>query len=791
MPDGKEIEDRLGRKATGLKSRVGQEVPPLNGSAREAGEDFENDVRRIARGLWPTARFAGATQLAGQERDGVFETDECFHIIEATTSRKKDKAQVDVTKLVAAARQLERKTTTKAIRCWFVTKDEPTADQRSVADKHKPLVIALSFSQFQSLLIDSKAYIAARDNYYFGSVRDPATDAKSPSVGFIDVLLSRVGSAAAATPRDLVGAMEDGARLVILGDYGAGKSMTLRHIYQELRKRHLRGETARFPVFVNLRDHYGQSDPAELLERHARIVGFASPSHLVKAWRTGYVHLLLDGFDEITTLNIQGLWTKLRDNRFRAMEAVRRLVRESPPEAGLVIAGRAHFFDNAKERWSALALSAKFTELSLNEFTEDQIGDYFRRSGLSGIVPPWLPSRPLLVAYLAARRLLPEFVAAEAGEPASGWDALLDSITSRESEIEAGIDGSTVRRLLERLSTRARATSGGLGPLTPDVLVAAFREVCGYSPDERGMVLLQRLPGLAVDREEEGSRAFIDEDFADVCRAGDLVQFVEKPYEFESEMLGGIECSTGSLGVAVAARRIRLRGFSVERLTSALRRGRDLSPGIFSADLARVAMECGHTLEDPLHIRGIYIPEIECSSRAGIASRLEFHECFFRRVGIDTDVIGGSLPRFKGCFIEEIDGRVSRHDLPAGVFDSDCIIESFSASAGTTDAVLSLELPLGTRVVLTILKKLYQQRGSGRRENALLRGLDDRARRCVPEALRLLQREGLAAPCKRGEDTIWIPDRGSMRRVGRIIAAPTAHAALPPTQSQCSTSSSP
>jgi hypothetical protein len=711
----------------------------------------------------------------GRERDGIFETEECFHCLEATTSRSKQKAQEDVSKLVSLAGKLQRKTATRAVRGWFVTRDEPTAEQRKIADKHRPLVTALSFSQFQSLLIDSKAYLSARDNYYFGSVRDPATGAKTPAVGFIEVMLSRIGGDGVASPRDLFDSIKAGGRAVVLGDYGAGKSMVLRHLYQELRKAHLRGETPRFPVFVNLRDHYGQYEPAELLERHARILGFANPGHLVRAWRAGYIHLLLDGFDEITTLTIQGLWTKLRDNRFRAMEAVRRLTREHPAEAGLVVAGRAHFFDSPKERRNALGLSGQFAEFSLNEFNDEQVAEYLKKSGLTGIVPPWLPSRPLLVAYLAARGLLSELLADRAGEPASGWDILLDHIASRESEIEAGIDGGTVRRILERLATKARATAGGLGPITPDLLIGAFSEICGYSPDERGMVLLQRLPGLGVDRDEEGTRAFIDEDFADACRAGDIFQFMDTPFEFEPTTLAAIEHAAGPLGVAVAGRRATLRGFSAGKANAAIRRARDLSPGSFTADLARVAIECGHALEDSLHIRGVYIPELEFTARIGNASRLEFQDCFFGRIGLDSDVDENSLPRFKGCFIGEIDGRVSIEDLPRLAFDSQCIVESFATLATTTNAVLSLELPLGTRVVVTILKKLYERRGAGRRENALFRGLDHRARRLVPDALRLVQREGLAATARRGDDTIWLPDRGKMRRVGRIIAAPTSH----------------
>jgi len=742
--------------------------------SREANEHFENEVRRIARLLWPEAQFSGAAEVDGRERDGIFITEECIHCLEATTSRKKEKAQEDIGKMAALAPKLQRNYPCKAIRCWFITQDEPTVEQRKIADQHRPLVNALSFSQFQAKLIDSKAYLSARIKYYFGSVRDPSTGDKNPTVEFIEAILSRIDSDAVISSRDLLALTKENNRLVILGDYGAGKSMVLRYLFKELSAAHNRGETPRFPVFINLRDHYGQQEPAELLERHARNVGFANPLHLVRAWRAGYVHLLLDGFDEITTLNIQGLWTKLHENRFRAMEAVRRLIREHPIEAGLVVAGRAHFFNNSQERHKALGLSGRFAEFSLNEFNDEQLTKYMTMSGINGTIAPWLPSRPLLVAYLAARDLLPDPLSNNAFEPAAGWDDLLRRIASREAEIEAGIDGETVRRILERLATKARALTTGLGPLPPEFLTSAFSEVCGYAPDERGMVLLQRLPGLGVDRDEESTRIFIDEDFVDACRAGDIFHFANMPFHFDLSVLSSIDCATGNLGIAIAGIRAALCNISSGKLNAAIRFAQDKAPAIFTVDLYRVAIDCGFDIEFPLRIRGVVIPEIEFTARTGNSSQVEFQDCFFNKIGLDSDVAESTLPRFKGCYVGEIDGRVSLLDLPRSAFGPDCIVDSFSATMSTTASVLSLDLPLGTRVVITILKKLYHRRGSGRRENALFRGLDHHARRLVPEALRLIQREGLADFFKRGDDIVWIPDRTKMHRVGRIISAPTS-----------------
>ena len=163
----------------------------------------------------------------GRERDGIFETEECVHLVEATTSRRKEKAVDDVRKLVDLASKVRKRHASKAVRCWFITRDDPTADQRTVAGKHPDLISALSFNQFQSKLIDANAYLSARNNYRFGSVRDPGTGAAVPKIEYIPLDLLNLTSRASMSVEDLSAALIDGQRCVLLGDYGAGKSMTL------------------------------------------------------------------------------------------------------------------------------------------------------------------------------------------------------------------------------------------------------------------------------------------------------------------------------------------------------------------------------------------------------------------------------------------------------------------------------------------------------------------------------------------------------------------------------------
>jgi len=96
----------------------------------DSDDFFENEVRRISRAKWPQAEYDGAAMVGGRERDGIFETDEVVHFVEATTSRRADKAKEDTKKLFQLISQHQKSGSIKGAIGWFVTQNEPTADQR-------------------------------------------------------------------------------------------------------------------------------------------------------------------------------------------------------------------------------------------------------------------------------------------------------------------------------------------------------------------------------------------------------------------------------------------------------------------------------------------------------------------------------------------------------------------------------------------------------------------------------------------------------------------------------------
>ena len=733
---------------------------------------FEDEVRRIARSLWPSASSGGAIIEDNRERDGVFETEEIVHLIECTTSTRKDKAMQDAKKL--ALQISRRKSSSKLVKGYFVTLHEPTADQRSEVAKTKENIVAESFDTFRRRLIDARSYLSARENYPFGSVRNPDNDEFDDRSAYIEMDLIASDETTRSVPEVALGLLT-GGRFVILGDYGAGKSTTMRELFTRIKGEFVTNQATRFPILLNLRDHHGQTNPAEALERHARNIGYSSPSHLVRAWRAGYAVILLDGFDEMAVTGWLGQANKLKQLRRNSMELVRRFIKDSAAGTGIAITGREHFFDSKRERQEAMTTQFAFIELSLNDFTEEQVKAYLKKKRWDHGIPNWLPSRPLLLGYLAAKGLLQQTIEVDSEiTPAAGWNILLTLVCDREANIEVGLDGATIRELVERLATIARRGISGVGPLQPEDIVNTFRDVCGYAPDDRGLVLLQRLPGLGGHSADDGSREFIDRDFVDAARAGDVVSYIRSPFTTLPYSPPDWQCTLGPLGSEVAALQCSNTGIADKKVSVAAHNAahKDAFDAL-CADIIQVGLQLRQSYDsEKIQIRGVLLTDVVFDDAGGDFSRVTFDSCLFQHLELGLEVTPERLPKFIQCYISKVDGRASERDLPEKTFDN-CIFEEFEGASNTTASIMGTEdLSLGVRVMLSILKKLYLQAGNGRQESALLRGLDHKAKRLVPDVLQLLRQEGLALKSQAIESVVWLPVRSEGSRVRRMLAKP-------------------
>lgn len=739
--------------------------------------EFENTVRRLARSLWPSAANQGAQLVDGQERDGVFETEEVIHLVECTVSRKKEKAEYDIQKLLSLWKK--KRSYSKPVKCWFVTREEPTADQRAVAEDYRKknggfLIDIVSIEQFRAKLIDIAKYIDCRRNYRFGSMQENLKVTKFEYVSF-DIMTSNGKSMSLS---EMIERLLRGDRIVMSGEYGAGKSTTMRELFLRLSQPKIRDEAYQFPVLLNLRDHYGQTDASEALERHARKIGFESGASLVRAWRAGYALIMLDGFDEIAIPGWQGQADRLKKLRRDSMQLVREFVKDTPSDRGLIVSGRQNYFDSDDEMRNALGFGGTGSQalfVTLQDFNDEQVQQYLARRGWKQSVPSWLPTRPLLLSYLISKDLLGSVLETNVNlPPAQGWDVLLSRICEREANLEVGIDGLTIRRLIERLASKARVKPDGLGPISAEDILRTFQEVCHYVADDRASILLQRLPGLGVPNDEDGARKFIDLSLADAARAGDMMRYIASPFEDHVAVAGEWQAELGEIGLQMVAEECASRCVTQEQISVALREAiYRHNSSVLASDFVRLSQELDFDYPDNrwIVIRDVMIQGLEFDATAKDLSHVVYQDCIIRSLTLASDVDYTVLPRFKKCLLVVVDGMISQRDMPDNVFEG-CVVDDFKNTGSTNNQVLELDLGIGERVLIVILRKLYLQAGSGRRTSALYRGLNHKDRAVVPRVLHMLKQEGLVLEASMKHNTVWLPVRSQTRRVQNLLHAP-------------------
>ena len=218
----------------------------------------------------------------------------------------------------------------------------------------------------------------------------------------------------------------------------------------------------------------------------------------------------------------------------------------------------------------------------------------------------------------------------------------------------------------------------------------------------------------------------------------------------------------------------RQKVFNEGKLRTALQQAsKDDEQGELCLDLIQIMKEMGFGFSgQPFTVSDVLVKDASFGDVTLDFSPISFRDCLFQRLEIVVSADISQLPRFYSCYVGTLDGRISQTDLPNGVFDKNCAIDSFGESSENTAAILALPLSTGTKVLLTVLKKIYLQPGAGRRQSALFRGLDHRTQGLVPDVLDLLVKEGLAIRSSAGDEAVWLPARSESVRVRRLVSSP-------------------
>jgi hypothetical protein len=744
----------------------------------QSGYQFEEEVRNIARHLYSNTSGQGSENIDGQERDGVFWNGEIYTVVEATISQSKNKAEHDAKKTHNLVTQLRKDG--YLARGFVVTKHEPTPEQKNVVNKIpvSRTTKIISFDEFRGKLFDSLTYINNRKNKPFGSVYDHVDNSHDvPLNDFVEPTFTVSEPQETKNFADLANNICDGSRLILIAEYGVGKSMVLRQTFHDIVKRFQSKKHSRTPIAINLRDHQGQDDPIELLERHAR-ANATEPRSLVAAWNAGYVDLLIDGFDELSTRGWTGDVRRLKEYRRRSHSVVKRLIRDTPKGCGIIISGRDAYFDSFNEMHEALgAPKNQFTIYRVHPFDEAQSMEFLKKKGFSGTLPDWIPSRPLLLTYLAKKGLLGSVTTADDTGPyprGAAWLSLLEMIALRESEQSEGVDKEALLEFVGALGIRARHTPDGQATFSPQQMEAIFQEVTGTTIMEDETNILLRLPGLGAAPDNPLNRSFIDQDFMNVCCTHPIFRFSQAPYSDYSHTYAFEALATpmSESGIEALATLFLRNGVRRGVINAAIRHALSKDLKQLSFDLFRASQKSSGTQGD-FTFDGIEVREIDLLSHDYDGVRIQFSGCLINRVVLPPPQDTNLNIRFTDCLIGSLEGRVSERDLDTNQFIR-CEISEFTDEYNVNSQVLDTSLPLSVRVLVVTLRKIFTQGGASRLESALYRGLDQRSKMIVPDIISLLLSHKFILNTGRQGKNTYAGTKAKRNEALRIIQTPNA-----------------
>lgn len=758
-------------------------------SEYRANMAFEADVRRVAEAVWNLS--PGQCQPMHypndpvvREIDGMARLRDVTHLLMVTTSTRLDKVRDDCKKL-QSAEAIER-TRAVAVSKWLIT--ESQLDAQHIEYARKQNVQVLTLAQFQRRFFDGPKYLSLRARAAFGSARDPLTDSITVPENAYVPLPMRIGLDMTHSPASLVGRrltldqvanrLQSGEIIVLRAPFGSGKSLTTREVFRRLSAAHATDPTKPVPLALNLREHWGEDYCDEMLDRHARSIGYAPREDAVVAWRAGMCSLLLDGFDEVAAQSVVRTENRnfMREARRRALAGVRDFTQKVPNGVGIFLCGRDQYFDSDSELASALGLSGrKYIVLDLGEFDESSANEFLKRHGISAALPDWLPRKPLLLSYLLRHQLFDQVLSIDGAKGFGfAWDAFLDAICNREASLErSAMEAATVRAVLERLAFAVRAKANGTGPISGVDLAEAYTAETAQSAGEGVLAQLQRLPGLAQRDAESGTRSFVDADMLAALQGGAFANHVLSGFRNVSVVpLAALGEQAQDMAAHVLIRSSATSD-TLQSVCNQLLRSSGLNRGAtqHAADCLAVAIRLAMRSErQELDMHGAVIegaaldrlPLDELSLR-----RTTFRNCTIRELQLPESLNGCSV-LFANCLINRVVGASNRAGIPTSILSQDSEVEAFD-NVSTSSAVLKLDVPPKTKALLTVLRKLYKQAGGGRKLAAFSRGITQQeVLRYIDPVLAILQRHQFVSVF----NSVVHPVRRQAGRVEAILASP-------------------
>lgn len=727
-------------------------------------QGLENEVRTIATMTW--GKQFHSELVHGRQIDAYARLTETNAVaIEVTEVKTIEKIQTDLNKLIHV-RNANFSTLYLQTECHCVTSYAPTPAMLSVAKQAN--IQITNIDEFRLKYIPAEVYFAKRKTRPFGSAVDPDSGEKDDKLYTPVSFLLQGGAEADVTT--LIDHLSKKRAVILTGEYGTGKSKCLEWIFDTLV--HTAWDTFRFPLSIDLRKCWGLQDRYEIIGRHLKDLGLNNCiDAMVKAYAEGLLILLIDGFDE---MGIQ-VWTDnvvdIRRLRSEALTGVRDLIANQ--RDGIIITGREHYFDDEDEMISALGLSNKspFIIKTKEEFSPLELADFLSKNDFDVDVPEWLPRKPLTVElYMRIYDEIPDDKREVSVDGIQFWNMIIDAVCSRELKIHPSFDRYAIKAILIEVAAVTRNKLERVGPISLAEIQRAYENVAGTPIDQAG-VLLQRLPGLGRTASDSQDRRFVDTYLLDGLCAEHIVAILERqvPHEVDQSWSnplneGGIEIARAKLDdlhLADTAINFCMKYKNYQNQTLLL----DYVSCILANKSRVTEADRNHAVDfRGIQITGAYGSVLDCS---GI--RLENlyieHSLIERLIISGTQVNSASL---FSCTCLIVEGISSESGRPEWL--RDCKIDKFS-SVATTSRIRAAKLDPAQKVLVTILRKVFFQKGSGRKEEALTRGLGRLVKPSITSnIIRRLTTENILSETEGDEGTVYVPNRAQTHRVGKMIA---------------------
>lgn len=722
---------------------------------------LEHYARHIGQILWGKTLLP--ERIDGVNFDGVARlSDEEIVLVEITEEHSLDKIRIDTAKIAGVKMRLASESI--VARAYIVLAEEPTPGMIDIAKAHR--IQVMSIKTFSSQAFDFEAYESIRMRTTFGSAIDPVTGEPDENA-YIPVTYLAEDRARTITAEQIADGLIRKNRTILLGEYGTGKSRCVKEVFGILAKQY-RAASA-YPLAINLREHWGAQSGVEIVAGHLKRLGLSgSVDRTMQLLHAGSILLLLDGFDEVGTQLLGNTDERRTAIRKQALSGVRDLLQLS--KGGALVTGRPHYFEDNKELLEALGLSLRNNGTSIIqsrlEFEEIHANAYLESIGIALPAPKWLPRKPLMFQVIAAidRSDAEAILQSNSGE-IGFWGQFIDTVCLREAKMHSSIQASTVRSVLGHLARFTRAGSHSLGRFTPKDINHAYELASGHAPDPAGNLMLSRLCTLGRIEPESPDRQFVDPYIVQLLFAECLIDdIIAKHHEV---LAHSYMQSLQPLGLYFLAQWIDTYEAESDALSFI---HREASPKN-SQIIAELTSALLLIESSPLDLSGTKIVGAElCLLPLGFRKLLnaEFSDGIIDVLALGNCTVDESSEvRILRCEIVRGTGLSSSSALPAWI--QDCKLHSVDNVSNAT-RIKASPLPPAQKLFLSVIHKIFFQRGGGRKENSLYKGgfgqkLD---RKLIEKILALLVAEGLIERSKDTSCYIYNPNREYTSRMKAI-----------------------